>query len=610
MASPPLVRDHTVGDQQAFWDEENDAVIYDDVTLRMDQIATLFRTEHRRCQRILYKELMLDASRFQHMSALRLQDRAHVQDFLAALCVLIHISSGQPIREPEFFSMMWRNTQRRRHITIRFSRVMIHTNYRKQQSQQGLYQDSVRFLPQPIGTLLLDSIVYVLPLRERFLRQSLPSGLLSPLLWEQGGKVWSDARLSSCPEAACVRARIPRLHVSNWRQITVAIVKTKFAGDTNCFDVDAVDPDGEEIEEDVRTMTEQRNHRTRTVTRAYVNTAPSSTTFANLYIRKGLRASQLWQAFWGSDMVFADHKRKAGRDVEPTLTKRIAKGIYKPRESWSSGPLFQELRRLYYQSPDMQWKSKEQERALATMMMWQEQIIAILPTGGGKSMLFMLPCTLPEAGVTILVVPLVALRGDLLRRVRELGIDHLEWTPEEQQDASLVFVSAEAASEPKFLQYAPHLEDNQRLDRIVVDECHLTITAADYRNSIAEFEERNHLCHPAIMRASTNRPNIFYTVQQCPSGQGSLLSQVATDVLESWLKLVSADQDKAVLYVRSRDEARDLAALLECDVYVGGDSLTSAEKSAFLQQWTSNPQRSFLVATTALAEASTIPWSV
>ncbi len=77
MASPPLVRDHTVGDQQAFWDEENDAVIYDDVTLRMDQIATLFRTEHRRCQRILYKELMLDASRFQHMSALRLQDRGN-----------------------------------------------------------------------------------------------------------------------------------------------------------------------------------------------------------------------------------------------------------------------------------------------------------------------------------------------------------------------------------------------------------------------------------------------------------------------------------------------------------------------------------------------------
>jgi superfamily II DNA helicase RecQ len=37
----------------------------------------------------------------------------------------------------------------------------------------------------------------------------------------------------------------------------------------------------------------------------------------------------------------------------------------------------------------------------------------------------MLPCTLPDAGVTVLVLPLVSLRGDLLRRVRELGIDHL-----------------------------------------------------------------------------------------------------------------------------------------------------------------------------------------
>lgn len=29
----------------------------------------------------------------------------HVQRFPAALCVLIHISSGQPVREPDFFSI-------------------------------------------------------------------------------------------------------------------------------------------------------------------------------------------------------------------------------------------------------------------------------------------------------------------------------------------------------------------------------------------------------------------------------------------------------------------------------------------------------------------------
>ncbi|KAK3073558.1 hypothetical protein LTR53_004751 [Teratosphaeriaceae sp. CCFEE 6253] len=263
----------------------------------------------------------------------------------------------------------------------------------------------------------------------------------------------------------------------------------------------------------------------------------------------------------------------------------------------------------------MQWKSKKQEQGLATMMMWQKQIIAILLTGGGKSVLFMLPCTLPEAGVTILVVPLVALRGDLLRRVRGLGIDHLEWTPEEQQDASLVvwtvsgsiafsWMSATSPSPPPTIGTASW--SSAKIRSLRTQFVYLTATLPPTMQ--AEFEERNHLYHPTIVRASTNRPNIFYTVQQRPSGQGSLLSQVATDVLECWPKVISADQDKAVLYARSRDEARDLAALLECDVYVGGDGLTNAEKSDFLQQWTSNPQRSFLVAATALAEGFDYPF--
>jgi len=42
----------------------------------------------------------------------------HVQVFLARLRVLIHVSSGQLIREPGLFSIVWRNTQRLRHITI------------------------------------------------------------------------------------------------------------------------------------------------------------------------------------------------------------------------------------------------------------------------------------------------------------------------------------------------------------------------------------------------------------------------------------------------------------------------------------------------------------
>jgi len=158
--------------------------------------------------------------------------------------------------------------------------VIIHTQFGRQKQQQGLYQDSVRFFPQPIGTLLLDHLVFVLPLRERFLRQSSPQALLSPLLRERGRDIWSEGRLSACLEAACVRATVPRLHVSSWRQITVAVVNTRFAGDAICFDLEDRDGHEDEIEADIEAVTEQRNHRTRTVNRAYSNQALSSSTFA------------------------------------------------------------------------------------------------------------------------------------------------------------------------------------------------------------------------------------------------------------------------------------------------------------------------------------------
>jgi hypothetical protein len=55
--------------------------------------------------------------------------------------------------------------------------------------------------------------------------------------------------------------------------MTVSIVKTKFAADIGCFEVDelADDEDAKEITADIRVMTKQWNHSTQTVNRAYAN---------------------------------------------------------------------------------------------------------------------------------------------------------------------------------------------------------------------------------------------------------------------------------------------------------------------------------------------------
>ena len=151
---------------------------------------------------------------------------------------------------------------------------------------------------------------------------------------------------------------MPRLHIANWRQITVAIVKTKFASQIECFDPDEGDEDAEEIDPIVRSMTVQRNHKTRTVNRAYAN--QTGAVFSNLWdghIRMGLQASKLWQDFWGVEMILKKKKR-ARVGQESQLTKRVALGIYKPRKPWSAEALLGGLKKLYG-NQGAHWKSDE-----------------------------------------------------------------------------------------------------------------------------------------------------------------------------------------------------------------------------------------------------------
>ena len=49
-------------------------------------------------------------------------------------------------------------------------------------------------------------------------------------------------------------------------------------------------------------------------------------------------------------------------------------------------------------------------------------VLAIMPTGGGKSLLFMLPAAASRDGVTIVVMPKIMLQEDMADRCRKDGI--------------------------------------------------------------------------------------------------------------------------------------------------------------------------------------------
>lgn len=101
----------------------------------------------------------------------------------------------------------------------------------------------------------------------------------------------------------------------------------------------------------------------------------------------------------------------------------IVAGLHRPRTPFSATALLKQAR-ILYQILKLQWKIPEKKRAIIVIISWTE-LVAILPTGKTKSLLFMLPYTLPDVGVNILILSQVSLRGDLLRRIKELRINHL-----------------------------------------------------------------------------------------------------------------------------------------------------------------------------------------
>lgn len=86
-----------------------------------------------------------------------------VESFLEHLLLLMHLTAGLPARAPELLSIRHCNDGSRRNVMIHDGRIMILTGYHKMQYATGS-RLVARFLPEPVGDLLLSYLAMVLPL--------------------------------------------------------------------------------------------------------------------------------------------------------------------------------------------------------------------------------------------------------------------------------------------------------------------------------------------------------------------------------------------------------------------------------------------------------------
>jgi superfamily II DNA helicase RecQ len=276
---------------------------------------------------------------------------------------------------------------------------------------------------------------------------------------------------------------------------------------------------------------------------------------------------------------------------------------------------------------EVSFRSVEQEQALQAVLDKQTPLVVVLPTGGGKSLLFSVPACLEGAGVTVVVVPYRALIEDLVERMRKSGIDCMEWKHGESNPAAVVIVSADVAgdttSNGNFLGYATMLSGKGLLERVVVDESHLVFTSSDWRPKLATLKNLRLLPCPIVLltatlppareaelcnsmliqgatfvRASTVRPNTRYFVSWCEHGKSQ---ETAVAIGRRQQQLLGNRRQKGVVYCHSKKQCEDMAEALECAYYHAG----VADRAERLERWLEDG--GLIVATSALGTGVDFP---
>jgi RecQ family ATP-dependent DNA helicase len=246
------------------------------------------------------------------------------------------------------------------------------------------------------------------------------------------------------------------------------------------------------------------------------------------------------------------------------------------------------LRELY-DDPEARFKSVEQAEAVQLALQGEKDMLVILPTGGGKSLVFQLPASIEKGQMTVVIIPFVALIEEMEERCTNLGISCHIWRKSDAisgpPSTQILLVAVEHAVLPDFQQSLVQLESSNKLARIVLDECHVVLTHRDFRGVVrrlasvlrcvsvqlisltatlaVEMEDKLRITLGCerwhVIRNKGERPEIKYGVEILSQARSRRdLNGEVFNLLRSKL-LDFEEDDRAIVYCLQREWARDLA---------------------------------------------------
>ncbi|HRH67487.1 MAG TPA: ATP-dependent DNA helicase RecQ, partial [Bacteroidia bacterium] len=256
------------------------------------------------------------------------------------------------------------------------------------------------------------------------------------------------------------------------------------------------------------------------------------------------------------------------------------------------------------------FRSLQQEIILSVLS--GSDTLALMPTGGGKSICFQVPA-LAREGLCLVVSPLIALMKDQVEHLKTKGIPAVAVVSGMSKNEIDIALDNCIYGKEKFLYLSPERLSSDlfiarlqkmNINLLAIDEAHcISQWGYDFRPSYLKISEVRELLPgvPVLALTASATPDVQEDIQKklnFKNGQVfkksferkniSYMVLHEEDKLQRMLKIMSKIQGTGIVYVRTRKKTREVAAFLQrnsirASFYHAG--LSADERSKVQDDW-------------------------